>query len=162
MSRYTHDYKTKVVWLTTLSSITAPTTTQLNAGVDVSRFIPKDGLNTPQNQNLVDSAALTDRFDAQVQGTWGGSLGVTGFRDEDPDEDDFWNLTELGTNGFLVVRRGIPWEDAWAADQACEVYPAEMGQPIPSATAPNEQARFTSTYAVTATPELKAIVVAGA
>ena len=160
MARYTHDGKTTVRWVTTITDIAAPTVAQLNAGVDISRFIPKDGLNTPQNQNLVDSAALPDKFDAQVQGTWGGSLGVTGFRDENPDDDDLWNLTELGTNGFLVIRRGLDWDAAFAADQAVEVYPAEMGQPIPSATAPNEQARFTSTYAVTETPELKAVVAA--
>lgn len=158
MPRYVHEGNTKVTWTLAIADIAEPTVAELNAGVDISTYVPVDGVKPSQNQTNVDSKAITDRFDAQVVGSWGGEFGMTFFRDDT--DDDAWELCEYGTNGFLVVRRGVDWEDAWAAADKVEVYPAEMHQPIPVETAGNAQDRFTEKFAITSTPDLKAVVAA--
>jgi len=160
MPRYVHEGNTKAAWCTAIADIAEPTVTELNAGVDISTYLTIDGLKPSQNQNMVDSKALTDTFDAQVVGSWGGEFGVMFFRDDD--EDDAWELCVYGTNGFLVVRRAMPWDTAWTASQKVEVYPAQMHQPIPGETAGNAQDRFTEKFGITRTPDLKAVVAAAA
>lgn len=159
MSRYVYEGKTKVYLVSSIADISAPTVTELNAGTDISGLLTKDGLTLPQNQNMVDSATLKETFDAQLVGSWGGSIELTCFRDDTNDEA--WELFTYGLNTHLVVRRGLPVDDAWAGDQDAEVYPIQTHQPIMQSTAANEQQRFTVGAAVTAEPDLKAVVAAG-
>jgi hypothetical protein len=158
MSRQLHDGMTRVAWVTTIADITEPTVAELNAGVDISAYLTKDGLSTPTTQNNADNAALTDTFDAQIPGSEGGQIDLTCFRDDD--DDDAWDLFVRGTAGYLVVRRLVPFDDAWAAADKVEVYPATMHNPVSGQTATNEQVRFTSAMPVSSTPERKAVVAA--
>ena len=158
MSRYVHEGNTKVALVPTIADITAPTAAELGAGTDISELLTKDGLQTPDSQNMVDSAALSDTFDAQVVGSWGGGVTLTGFRDDSA--DTLWDLAVYGTNTHLVVRRGLPYDTAWAATQDVEVYPIEMHEPVPNPTGANEQVRFTLACAVTAQPAKRAVVAA--
>lgn len=158
MARYVHEGNTKVAWVTTISNIAAPTVAELTAGTDLSELLTKDGLSTPGSQNMVDSSTLADTFDAQRVGSWGGGISLTGFRDAA--SDTFWDLAVYGTEGFLVVRRGIPYDTAWTAGQDVEVYPAEMHEPAPNNTAANEEVRSTLAMAVTSQPNKRAVVAA--
>lgn len=157
MSRYAFDAFTRVGWATSIASIAAPTTAELNAGTDLSGFLTKDGLKTPDQQNLVDVAALNSNFDAEAVGTFGGSILLKMFRDNDG-TDAAWNLCVYATAGFLIVRRGIAVATAWTAAQKVEVYPAQMHQPVVIPSARNEATKFTEMLAVTSTPNLKATV----
>jgi hypothetical protein len=158
MARYVYEAYTRVAWVTTISSIAAPTVAELNAGTNITPFITKDGLTTPANQNMVDNASLAETFDAQLVGSWGGAIQLTMFRDNSA--DTAWNLCVYGTNGYLVVRRGIAIATGWTASQNVEVYPSQMHQPVMAATASNEQQRFTVQLAVTAEPNVNATVAA--
>jgi hypothetical protein len=158
MPRYVHDGKTKVYWVTSISSAAAPTVAELNAGTSLAAFLKKDGLNISLSQNMVDNADLEDTFDAQGVGTYGGSMELTMFRDDTT--ETAWNLFVYGTNGFIVVRRGIAYSTAWTAAQKCEVYPAQMHEPVPGPTTANEQVTFKAAMAITTTPTLKATVAA--
>jgi hypothetical protein len=160
MARYVYEGYTRVQWVTTIADIGEPTVAELNAGTDITNFVTKDGVNTPQNQNMVDSATIAETFDAQLVGSWGGALELTMFRDAVAADDDAWTLFVYGTNGFLVIRRGIAVATATAAAQRVEVYPAQMHQPIMQPSAANEQQRFVVSCAVTAAPDLKAVVAA--
>lgn len=155
MSRYAYEGETKVAWLTAISNIAAPTTTELNAGTDISGFVTKDGVETPANQNMTDNATIKDTFDAQGVGSWGGAITLTMFRDT---TDTAWNLCVYGTNGYLVIRRGVDVNTAWTAGQKVEVYPAQMHNPVMQRSAGNEQQKFTEMFAVTSQPNLKATV----
>lgn len=159
MARYVHEGNTKVSWVPTIADISAPTVAELTAGTDLSTLLTKDGLSLPDSQNMVDSSTLADTFDAQRVGSWGGSITLTGFRDDT--NDTLWDLAVYGTEGYLVVRRGLAYDTAWAASQDVEVYPAEMHEPVPNATGANEEARFTLALAVTGQPNKRA-AVAGA
>lgn len=156
MSRLVHEGNTKIFWLTTIAaSDLEPTAAEITAGTDITAFVTKDGLSTPQNQNMVDSATLNEVFDAQRVGSWGGSLQLTMFRD-DTTETGGWDLVVYGTEGYIVVSRfGAP-----VATDVVEVYPAEMHNPVMAPTAANEMQRFTATLAVTAEPNLRAVVAA--
>ena len=160
MPRYVHEGNTKVAWVTTIADIDAPTVAELGAGTELSTLLTKDGLQTPDTQNMVDSSTLADTFDAQVVGSWGGSITLTGFRNSTDADDDLWNLAVYGTNGYLVIRRGLPYDTAWTAAQKVEVYPAEFHEPVMNQTGANEEARFTVGCAVTSQPSKRATVAA--
>jgi hypothetical protein len=158
MSRYVYEAYTRVWWAESISDPEAPTVGELSAATDITNYLTKDGLSTPQNQNMVDSATIAETFDAQLAGSWGGALELTCFRDND--EDDAWDLFVYGETGYLVVRRGIAVSEDVETSQKVEVYPAQMHQPIMQPSAANEQQRFAVSLAVTAEPKLKAVVAA--
>jgi hypothetical protein len=141
-----------------ISDIAEPTTTELDAGDNITNFVTKDGLTVPANQNYVDNSSLAETYDAQVVGSFGGAITLTGIRDAA--SDTFWDLVVYGTNTFLVVRRGIATATAWTAAQDVEVYPIQWHEPLPLQTASNEQGRFSAAAAVTSQPNFKAAVAA--
>ncbi|MGH9252073.1 MAG: hypothetical protein ACRD0W_21530 [Acidimicrobiales bacterium] len=141
-----------------ISSIAAPTVAQLNAGTLITNFVTKDGLTVPANQNYVDNSSLAETYDAQVVGSFGGAITLTGIRDSAT--DTFWDTVVYATNTHLVVRRGVPTATAWTAAQDVEVYPIQWHEPLPLQTASNEQGRFSAAAAVTSQPNLKAVVAA--
>lgn len=160
MTLYSNDGKIKIYFVPTISNIAAPTVAQLNAGTDLSSFITKDGLTVPADQNNVDVAVLSDTFDAQVVGSFGGAIELTGVRHVADADDDFWNLAAYGLTGYLVIRRGPPTATAWAATQKVEVYPMQFHQPVPAQTGGNTVGQFTVSAPVTSQPEPKATVAA--
>lgn len=159
MSKYTFEYYTRVDWVPTITTIAAPTVAQLNAGTALATLLTKDGLQTPNNQNMVDNTSLAERFDAQLVGSFGGPITLKLKRDNDG-TDAAWNLFEWGENGFVVIRRGLAYDAAWAAAQKAEVYPAQAHEPVMDNTAANAQQTFTVMLAVTAQPNLRATVAA--
>lgn len=156
MARYANDGMIRIQVVASISNIAAPTTTELNLGTDITNFVTKDGLTVPANQNMVDNSSLAETFDAQVVGSFGGAISLTGIRDAAT--DTFWDLVVYGTNTHLVVRRGIATATAFASTQDLEVYPIQWHEPTPAQTASNEQGRFTAQAAVTSQPNLKAAV----
>lgn len=160
MARGPYEERTRVYWVPTIASIAAPTVAELNAGTDLSCFITKDGLTEPNSQNMVDAAALCERFDAQRVGSFGGTIGLKMYRDTVDADDDAYNLCVYGTNGYLVRRWGVTHGTAWAAAQKVAVFPAEMHEPVMNDTAANTMATFNETLAVTGQPNLKATVAA--
>lgn len=156
MARWANDGQIKVYFTASIANKAAPTTAELNAGTDLSNFITKDGLQVPANQNMVDNASLAETYDAQVPGSFGGPLTITGIRDNVT--DTAWNLFTYNLTGFIVVRRGAASSGAWASTNKVEVYPIQSHEPLPLQTASNEQGRFTVTLAVTSQPNLKAVV----
>lgn len=158
MSRYVHEGNTRVDFVPTIASKAAPTVAELGAGTALSTLLTKDGLQVPDTQNMVDSSTLSDTFDAQVVGSWGGGVSLTGFRDNV--SDDLWDLAVYGDEGYIVVRRGSAYDTAWAAADVVEVYPIQFHEPVPNATASNEEARFTVACAVTSAPNKRAVVAA--
>lgn len=159
MARYAHDGNTKVAYVATIADTSAPTVAELDAGTELSSFIPKDGLTVPAEQNNVPDDALADTFDGQIPGTFGGVISGTMKRDNDT--DTAWDLIEHGLEGYIVVRRGSASSDAWAESDEVEVYPGAFHEPVMQQTATNVQARFSYSFPVSSPgPELKAVVAA--
>lgn len=159
MARYANDGMLAVWHVTTIANTAAPTVAEINAGTKLSPHMTKDGIRVPSNQNMVDDSNLEDVFDAQVVGSWGGPISFTAKRNNaSSGTDTVWNLITYGLAGYAVVRRGIASATAVAASQPVEVYPVQYHHPVMQDPATNEQARFTCTAAVTATPQIKATV----
>jgi hypothetical protein len=155
MARYANDGMLKIYVVSSISNIAAPTVAELNAGTAITNFVTKDGLTVPANQNYVDNSSLAETYDAQVVGSFGGAITMTGIRDAAT--DTFWDLVVYGTNTHLAVRRGTATATAWGAGNKLEVYPIQWHEPLPTQTASNEQGRFTAAAAVRSQPNLKAV-----
>jgi hypothetical protein len=158
MAKYANDGMIRFDFVVTIANKAAPTVAELNAGTPLTSWMTKDGLTVPSGQNFVDDSALSETFDAQVVGSFGGPLALTMKRDGVPANDVAWNLIVYGLIGFGVVRRGVATATAWTIAQKAEVYPLMWHEPVPQQTASNEQGRFNAQAAVTSQPNLKATV----
>lgn len=164
MQRYPFEEYTMALWVALadgIVDIAAPTTTELAAGEDITCFLTKDGLRLGASTNGVDGGGLCNRDDLQSAGSVGWSPMLKGYRDAEDGGDTFWNLAEWGANGFLVIRRGILYETAIAADQKVEVYPMQGGQKSPGDSAGNTNQFFEWPLFLRAKTNLDAEVAAG-
>jgi hypothetical protein len=155
MPRYTYETLT-MWWVPTITTPTAPLATQINAGVNYSAFVPVDGVNLSGTRNNASQAMLGDAFVTEEPGTWGTGLEITFVRDSAADTPWAFFAGGYKTVGYVVLRR--TGTGTAAAAQKVEVYPATTHEPQMLASAENEYAKFTVTFAITAKPELEAVV----
>jgi hypothetical protein len=156
---YSNDGKIRIQWVAgTTLSVSTPSAATVTAGTRLDQFVTKDGLTVPADQNNVDVAVLSDTFDAQVVGSFGGAIEMTGVRNDTA--DTFWDLCVYGTVGFIVVRRGMASASAFASTQKVEVYPVQMHEPVPAQTGGNTVGQFSISLPVTSQPNLKAVMAA--
>lgn len=155
MARYTHE-TLRVQWVVTIANRAAPTAAELNAGTNLSAFVPVDGVALGGSRNNASQAMLGDAFVTEEPGTWGTTLEVMFVRDGVT--DTAWDLFAGGykTIGHIVLRR--TGSGVFAAAQKVEVYPVTSHEPQMQASAENEYAKFGVTFAITAKPELEAAV----
>ena len=156
MARYTYE-TLRVQWVVTIANRVAPTAAELNAGVNLSTFVPVDGVNLGGSRNNASQAMLGDAFVAEEPGTWGTTLEITFTRDGTTDTP--WDLYAGGYKsiGYFVLRR--TGTGSAAAGNKLEVYPATSHEPQMLASAENEYSKYTVTFAITAKPELEAAAV---
>lgn len=121
------DGNVKVTFVLTLSSITAPSAAQLNAGTDLQERITKEGLGIEPDQSPVDNMSLASRTETEDAGTTKYEIELTYKRAEESVDDIAYNTLVPNQLGFLAVRRNLPNEDAWAAGQEAEIYPVRCG-----------------------------------
>lgn len=162
MSRLVYEGRTKVYWLSTApADPTAPTVTEITAGVDVTPFVAKDGVAVNITDNKVDSATIEETWDAQVMGSEGADVTLTCFRDDD-DETDGYELFVHGTVGALVLCRFNPDPETDPAEgDKVEVWTEMMmGNPRMMNSATNEVQKFEASFAVGRRPNLHAVVAA--
>jgi hypothetical protein len=148
----------RVQLVAVIANIAAPTVAELGVGTHITSFVTKDGLTVPSDQNNVDVGSAAENYNAQVPGTFGGAVEITGMRDNAA--DTLWDLITYNLARFIVVRRGIATAAAFAAAQKVEVYPATFHEPVPDQTGGDEVARFTLSAPCWARPEMKAVVAA--
>ncbi|MEV5138426.1 hypothetical protein AB0K71_05710 [Streptomyces syringium] len=158
MSDLISDGKTKVCWASSLTSQTAPTATELNALADYTLRITPDGLKIDPDTAEVDTSSLGSRFDTMETGRVKFSVELTFKKGTTVQEQAPWSTLTYGTHGYLVVRRGIDYETAFAAGQNVEVYPVACGEPAEQPPAANEVSKFVSKMMLTSAPTTRATV----
>lgn len=158
MSDLISDGKTKVVWASSLSSQTAPTAAELNAAADYTLRITPDGLKIDPTTAEVDTGSLASRFDTAETGRVKYDVEVTFKKGTTPTEQAPWSTLTYGVHGYLITRRGIDYETAFANGQNVEVYPVACGEPAEVAPAANEVSKFVSKMMLTAAPTTRATV----
>jgi hypothetical protein len=141
------DNNTNVWWVTTLSSTTAPTATQITAGVALESFIIADGLDISPDQNFVDVSVLNSASELQDFGRTKVDSSLTMKRDS---TDTAWTTFASQPSGWLVVRRGVVNTTAATAAQKVEVYPVKASNRFPVKPAANDMEKFMVKFALNA------------
>lgn len=139
------DNNTVVRWVTTLSSTTSPTATQINAGTAIEGFITPDGLDVSPDQNFVDVSVLNSASELQDFGRQKLDASLTMKRDS---TDTAWTTFASQPSGYLVVRRGVANTTAIAASQVVEVYPVKASIRVPIKPAANDMEKFMVKFAL--------------
>jgi hypothetical protein len=150
MADITADGKTRVYWVTTIANQNAPTTTELNAGIDLTSTLTADGLMGLQPDTAdVDTSSLASTFTSNVNGRTSFSNTRLRLKKQSGTDTIFTTLTR-DTAGFLAVRRSITQSTAWASTQALEVYPAIVGEVARMDPEPNTVERYELPLKITA------------
>lgn len=155
MSRYIGPGKVEIWFVPTIADITAPTTTQLNAGTAISPYVVDGGADFPNPGTTVDASDGGSAFDKQVRGTTGGQKAVlTCHRDDQKANDTAWTTLAPTTQGFIAIApRGLATFGTWAVGDAVDVFAIEVITRDPSnLMARNATQQFTVEMAITDTP----------
>ena len=158
MPDITADGKTRVFWVTTIANIQAPTTTELNAGIDLTSTLTADGLSGFQPDTAdVDTSSLASTFTTNVNGRTSFSNTQLTLKKQSSGDTIFTTLTR-DTAGFVAIRRSVAQATAWTSAQALEVYPALCEEVARLDPAPNTIERYIIGVKITASPALRAAV----
>jgi len=154
----TSDGKTRVYWVPTVANINAPTTTELNAGMDLTSTMTADGRSgfNPDTAD-VDTSSLASTFTTNVNGRTSFSNTQLTLKRQSGTDTIFTTLTR-DTAGYVVIRRSMTQSTAWASSQAIEVYPALCEEVSRMDPAPNTVERYTIGIKITSSPALRAAV----
>lgn len=152
------DGKVRVAWVSTIADISAPTTTELNAGILLQSTMTKDGLMGFQPDTAsVDTGSLASKFDTARTGRI--NYSNTGLRiKKQTGTDTIWNTLTLDTEGYIVLRRYVDEGTAWASSDKVQVYPAVCGETKDLDPEPNTLGRYEVPIFLTDEPDLRAVV----
>jgi hypothetical protein len=147
-----------VSWVTSIANINAPTTTELNAGIQLQATLTADGLTGLQPDTAdVDTSSLASTFNTMVNGR--SSFSNTRLRlKKQSGTDTIFTTLVRDTAGYLVIRRSIAESTAYASAQGLEVYPALCGEVARMDPEPNSVERYEIPIKITASPALRAAV----
>ncbi|KIZ16833.1 hypothetical protein [Streptomyces natalensis] len=158
MSDLISDGNTKVVWVSSIASIAAPTAVELNAGLDWTTRLTPDGLKCDPTTADVNTSSLASTFDTNQPGRRSYSCEITYKRGSTPTEDSPYTTLVYNTSGYLVVRRGQLFSTSFATGDKVEVYPVTAGEVQNIAPAANEVSKAMSPLKVTSDPATRATV----
>ncbi len=158
MADIINDGLTKVSFVSTISSVAAPTVAELNAGTALEDYIVSDGLGQEFGTEAVETTALSSTYATSLPGRQTVSTELT-LKNQGDASAPFSVLTHKAA-GYLVVRRYVAASTAWTASQTVEVHPVEVGIRARIPAAENEAAKFKVKLAHTSEPTMAATVAA--
>lgn len=154
------DGNIRVAYVATIANITAPTTAELNAGTSIllTDKITADGLvGFEPTTAEVDTSSLASTFDTKGIGRDQFSNTMLRLKKQTA-TDTAYNTLTRGTTGYIVIRRDVAFDTAWAASQKVEVYPIVCGRERNLAPEANTVRRYEVPVMVSSAPELRATV----
>ena len=159
MARYIGAGNTEVFYVATLTTPSAPTAAQINAGTDLTGFLTDGGASTPLDGSTVDIADMSSRFNKTQAGTFGGqTLTAEFFRDTSA--DTAYTTLPRDTVGYLVFsREGFATAGTAASGDKVDVWPITVISRNMADIARNEAAKFVAECAVTDVPDENVSVV---
>lgn len=156
------DGQVKVAFVTTIADTSAPTVAEIGAGVDLGPAIAPGGMEGWEaSTNEIDTSSIDSTFNTKRPGRTaysGTSLVLK--KQDDATDTVFEALDAKDTDGYLVVRLGVPKATAWTADQVVQVYPVSTGQWTPLPPEADSVYRYRVPMPVTDEPDLTAVVAA--
>lgn len=166
MSRKQSTGELRFWFVPSVANVAAPTVSEINAGVDLTGYLKRDGLDTPKDGNTANAADVSSPYNKQSPGTFGGNpITLNLYRDSSSGADTAWTTlvppkgsAPDGTPGFLVIRRFGGSAVAAAAGQRVEVWPVAVNSRMMDKIAENENQSFTASLAVPAEPNDDAVI----
>ena len=142
----------ELFYVATVSNPQAPTSTELNAGTDLTGFLTDGGISTPFDGSIVDASDMSSKFNKTAPGTYGGQpLTLELYRDDSA--DTAWSTLTRGTSGYIAIARfGLATKGTWAVGDKVDLWPITVVTRNPADVVRNEMQRFTVECAVTAVP----------
>lgn len=125
MAKYAPPGKSEVHWVVTVSDYTALTTTEANAGTDLTSFI-RTLPDIPRTGNTVDVATLDSKFEKRQVGTRGGDVLSTEILRDDSSDTAYTTLTEDSAGYLVVARKGLATTGTFASGDEVDVFPATV------------------------------------
>lgn len=158
----------RVKWCTTITSKTAPSIAEINAGVELTPWLRQDGLNRSVSSNETDTADATDTFNKSDAGTYDAQCELTFLRDSVTASDTAFATLQRGTRGYLVVApfglgagagtvAGPVAGAAATAGNRVEVWQAVVTTAGAEAEGPNKAQVFKVTFALPDSPSINAV-----
>ena len=140
-------------------NLSAATVAELNAGIDLTPFIPPDGLSGWRlNSGKVDNSNIGSTFTTNRIGrAEAPDLAIT-FKAQSGVDTILSTFVEHYMTNIVIRRRGISKSTAWTAAQPYVLWPVEAGFRGDEDVAPNSLERFTIPFACVSDPILRGIV----
>jgi hypothetical protein len=158
MADIVNDGMTAVSYVPTISSTSAPTVAELNAGTRLDSYLTPDGLGLEFGNESVDVTALSSTYNAELPGRQTVSTELT--LKHQGDASAPFSTFASKPEGYIVLRRNVVATTAWTASQTVEVYAVQFGTRRRVAPAANEVLKFTVQAFHTAAPVFGATVAA--
>jgi hypothetical protein len=147
-----------VLWVPTIADTDAPTDAELLAGTKITYSLTPDGWNPSQSQATIADNRLTLGQALERPGRKTKSLTV---KYVSGSEDDVAaDVLVEGTEGNIVVRRGVPNGTAVAAGQKVTIWPVKCGEQIENPPVENGVDTSSQTLFVTGVVKPRVAVVA--
>lgn len=125
------DGNVKVAFVPTIANTSAPTVTELTgaSAVDLSCYLTADGFTPGLDEAVISDDRLCDTETFEQPGRSSRTLQVTYIDNSNTDEvNDAYEALTPGSTGYVVVRRGKAYDNAFAADDKVDVWPVKCGQ----------------------------------
>lgn len=166
MSVVIMDGRVRVYWLTACAAIAAPTTTELNAGTDLTSYVRPDGLDIGMDTGKVDVGNVGSTFTLMRVGRRNPTVQLGMHHDSTSSTTDpAWSLLVYRATGFLAVRTGIDKATAWTSGQGgggttggLQVIPVEVGEFTPVKPGPDTSWDFDVPVTVYLDPSWRSVV----
>lgn len=153
------DGNTKVWSVPSISNISSPTTTELNAGTALEGILTPDGLSGFQPATAsVDTSALNSTFNTAIAGRVSFSNTALKLKKQSATADAVYNTLIYGYTTNIVIRRGTTSSNAWTSGDKVEVYPVQVGQVANQDPAANTVQMYEIPLLVTTSPQLRGSV----
>ncbi len=150
------DRKERWDFAPSVANIAAPTTTEINAGIRLSTNMLEATGFAPDTAGVATSG-IEDGFDTSVPGRRTFNNMRHRFKRQ-PGTDTVYNTLVPDAAGYLIRRRSVNVDTAYASAQKVEVYPVTVGEPSVVDFEPNSVERFDVPYFPNGQPNLRAAV----
>jgi len=152
------DGKTAVWLVDSISDISAPTLTELNAGTDITAQLTADGLiGFAADTSAVDTTSMANTFNTSKPGRASFSGMALRLKRQSGTDTVYDTYVKDFTTNVVVRRDGSAYDDAWASSDVVEVYPVTCGRVKPLDPEPDSVQRFEIPLFASAEPNLRAV-----
>lgn len=153
------DGNTRVAYVPAIASLTAPTTTELNAGILLQSLITPDGLVGFEPSTAdVPTGSLASTYSTVDIGRDTFSGTMLRLKKQTSGDTAYTTLGARGVTGYIVIRRSVTEGTAWASAQKVEVYPVKTGRRRFLAPVENEVEKYEIQLKIYQAPEIDATI----